>query len=188
MWSQRPNASSRLRSSNGPRSLHRGLVSLIDQLLEKRSVMNRGLAQFFPAGLHLPNGDFVRISVVFENQRMILGDVGCRLFKVTDRIASDGHHVPQQQIHFCNRTGGAVDEASRGSAPGLFKARPIGCREGTDVKSLNSLGALVEFGFRVPPVTVLIWGASIFGAAGKSAQSFAPVFSMHEKSDDAGHE
>jgi hypothetical protein len=48
------------------------------------------------------------------------------------------------------------------------------------VESLDSFGALFEPGFRVPPVTPFLHGASIFLATEPGAQLFRPAFSKEQ--------
>src|SRR5579864_503537 len=149
--------------------------------------MNHRLAQVLRAGLpiRLPKRDSVSRSVVFQNQRMIHGDICRPLFKVTYRIAPRGHHVTQQLVRFSYRTGGAVNEARLDSAPGLYEARTIACSERPDVKPLDSLCALFEPGFGVPPIAALLHGAIIFSAPELSAQSFSPALSVQNERGDA---
>jgi hypothetical protein len=134
-------------------------------------------AQVFRAGLprHLPKRDVVGRSVILQNQGMIDGDIGRPLFEVTDGIASHGHHVAQQVVRFCHRTCRAVDEARLDSAPGFEEGRPVGQREGPNVKGLNSPCAFFEPGFPVPPGAALLHGAGIFSAFEPSAQSLRPA-------------
>jgi len=152
--------------------------------------VNHCLAQVFRAGLPpcLPQRDFVSRSVVFQNQGMVHGYICCPLFKVTYRIAPRGHHITQQLVRFRYRAGGAVNEARLDSAPGFYEASTIACRERSDVKPLNSLRALFEPGFRMPPVAAFLHGAIIFCAAELSAQSFSPALSVQEERGDACNE
>src|SRR5579862_8130585 len=108
--------------------------------------MNHCLAQVFRAGLplRLPNHDFMSRSIVLKNPGMIHRDIRGPLFKVTYRIAPCGHHIAQQLVRFRYRTGRAVNETRLDCAPSLRETRTIACREGSDVKCLDSLGALLE--------------------------------------------
>jgi hypothetical protein len=119
---------------------------------------------------------------------MIYGDICRPLFKVTDRIAPRGHHITQQLVRFRYRTGGVVNEARLDSAPGLYEARTIACRERPDVKPLDSLCALFESGFPMPPVTAFLHGASILSATELCAQSFSPALSLQKERGDACNE
>ena len=152
--------------------------------------MNHGLAQVFGAGLppRLLKGDSVSRSVVFQNQWMVHGDIRRPLFKVTYRIATRGHHITQQLVRFRYRTGGAVNEARLDSAPGLHEARAIACRERPDMTRLDSLCALFEPGFRMPPFAAFLHGASILSATELSAQSFGSALSMQNERGDASNE
>ena len=149
--------------------------------------MDHGLAQVFRVGLPacLPECDFMGRSVVFQNQRMIDGDVRRPLFKVTDRIAARGHHIAQQQVGFCDRTGGPVDKARLDSAPGIHEARAISCRERPDMQSLDSLQAVFEAGFPMPPVAAFLHGASIFSASELGAQLFRVALPVQKQRGDA---
>lgn len=148
--------------------------------------MNHCLAQVFRAGLppRLPKRDVVSRSVVFQNQWMIHGDICRPLFKVTYRIAPRGQHITQQLVRFGYRTGRAVNEARLDSAPGLYEARTIACRERPDVKPFDSMCALFEPGFRMLPVAALLHGASIFRAAELSAESLRPALSLQKQRGD----
>jgi hypothetical protein len=149
--------------------------------------MDHCLAQVFRAGLPLclPKRDCVSRSVVFQNQRMIHGDICRPLFKITYRIAARGHHITQQLVRCRYRTGGAVNEARLDSAPGLYEARTIAGCERPDVKTLDSLCTPVEPGFRLPPGTAFLYGAGIFSATELAAQSFGPALSEKEQRRDA---
>jgi hypothetical protein len=148
--------------------------------------MNHCLAQVFGGGLppRLPKRDLVSRSVVFQNQRMIHGDICRPLFKVTYRIAPRGHHITQQLVRFGYGAGGAVNEVRLDPVPGLYEARTIACRERPDVKPLDSLSALFEPGFRMPPVAAFFHGPSIFSITELGAQSFSPALSMPKERGD----
>jgi hypothetical protein len=149
--------------------------------------MDHCLAQLFRVGLapYLPKRDFVSRSVVFQNQRMVHGDIRHPLFKGAHRIAPRGHYIAQQLVRLRYRTGGAVDEARLDSAPGLYEALPVACRERPDVKGLDSLRTLFQPGFRMLPVAAFLHGASVFSAAELSAQSFSPALSAPKERGDA---
>jgi hypothetical protein len=163
---------------------------IADQFLKERPVMNHCLTQVFRGGLppRLLKGDFVGLSVVFQDQRMIHGDICRALFKVTYRIAAGGHHIAQELVRFRDRTGGAVNEARLDSAPGLCEARAISCRERAKVERLDSFGALIEPGFPKAPAAAFLHGASLFSATELSAQSFSPTLAMQQKRGDAGNQ
>jgi hypothetical protein len=91
-------------------------------------------------------------------------------------------------VRFRYRTGRAVNEARLDSAPGLYEARTIACRERPDVKLLDSLSALFEPGFRMPPVAACLHGASIFSATELCAQSLRPALSVPKERGDACRE
>jgi hypothetical protein len=152
--------------------------------------MNHCLAQVFRAGLppRLPKRDFVSRSVVFENQRMIHGDICRPLFKVAYRIAPRGHHITQQLVRFRYRTGGAVNEAGLDCAPRLHETRSIACCERPDVKLFDSLHTIFEPGFAMPHVATFPYGATIFSAAKLSAQLFGPALSLQNERRDACNE
>ena len=152
--------------------------------------MNHCLAQVFSGGLppRLPEREFVSRSVVFQNLRVIHGDIRRPLIEVTYRIATRGHHIAQQLVRGHYRTGGAVNEARLDVAPGRYEACTIACRERPDAKPFDSLCALVERGFRMPPVAAFLHGASIFGATELSAQSCSPAFSVQKERDEACNE
>jgi hypothetical protein len=107
------------------------------QFLEKRPVMNHGLAQIFGAGLpaRLTKRASMRRAIIFDNQRMIHGDIRRALFKIADRIAAYGHHIAQQLVGIGHRAAGAIDEARLNSAPGLDKPCAIARAERPDVQS-----------------------------------------------------
>jgi hypothetical protein len=91
-------------------------------------------------------------------------------------------------VGFRYRTGRAVHEARLDSAPGLYEARTITCRERPDVELFDSLCALFEPGFRMPPVAACLHGASIFSATELCAQPLRPALSMPKERGDACHE
>src|ERR1700677_4949307 len=68
---------------------------LADQLLKKRSVVNHGLAQVFGTCLppRLKKRALVGRTIIFENQRVIHGDICRTLFKVPYWIATCGHDI-----------------------------------------------------------------------------------------------
>ena len=148
--------------------------------------MNHCLAQVFGGGLppRLPKRDLVSRSVVFQNQRMIHGDICRPLFKVTYRIAPRGHHITQQLVRFGYGAGGAVNEVRLDPVPGLYEARTIACRERTDVKPLDALCALFQLGFRMPLVAAFLHGAIVFSVTELSAQSYSPALPVRKKRDD----
>jgi hypothetical protein len=84
-------------------------------------------------------------------------------------------------VRFRYRSGGAVNEARLDSAPGLYEALTIACRERPDVKPLDSLFALFEPSFRMPPVAAFLHGASIFSVTELGAQSFSPALPVQKE-------
>jgi hypothetical protein len=113
------------------------------------------------------------------------GDICRPLFKITYRIAPRGHHITQQLVRFPDRTGGAVNEARLDSAPGLYEAFTIACRERPNVKPLDSLSALFEPGFRLSPIAPFLHRASILSGAELSAQSCSPALSLQVQRGDS---
>jgi hypothetical protein len=100
-------------------------------------------------------------------------------------------------VGFRYRTGGAVHKPRLDFAPGIYEACTIAGRERSDVEAFDSFCALVEPGFRMPPITALLHGARIFSATELAAQSFGPALSEkeqrrdtrnhnHDESDDRG--
>jgi hypothetical protein len=149
--------------------------------------MDHGLSQLFRTRLPLclAKRDFVGFSIIFHDQGMVHGDISGTLFKVTYRIASRRHHVPQELVGFPYRKGGAVHKSRLDPAPGVLKTRAIGGRKGPDVETIDSLRPLVEPGFRVPPAATFLHGTGVFSAAELAAQSFGPALSQNEQSGDA---
>jgi len=84
-------------------------------------------------------------------------------------------------VRFRYRTGGAVNEARLDTAPGLYAAGAIACRERPNVKPLDSLCALFQMGFPMPPVTAFLHSAGIFRATELGAQSFSSALSMQKE-------
>ena len=119
---------------------------------------------------------------------MIHRDICRPLFEVTYRIAPRGHHITQKLVRFRYGTGRAVNKARLDSAPGLDEARAVGCRKRLDVKLLDSLRALFEPGFGMPPVAAFLHGASIFSATELSAQSCSAALPVHKERRDGCHE
>jgi hypothetical protein len=97
--------------------------------------MNHALAQFFGAGLslRLEKRASVGRTVIFENQRVIYGDVCRTLFKVAYRIAARGHYVAQQLVGIRYCASGTVNEPRLDSAPRFDKPRTITRSELPDV-------------------------------------------------------
>jgi len=149
--------------------------------------MNHCLAQLFRVGLpaRLPERDFVSRSVIFQNQRMIHRDICRSLFKVAYRVAPRGHHIAEQLVRCCNRTGWTVDEPRLDFTPGLHEARTIACRQRPDVKALDSLCTLFEAGFGMPPVAAFFHRSTIFSVTELSAQFFSPALSVRKEQSDA---
>jgi hypothetical protein len=149
--------------------------------------MNHCLAQVFRVGLSLglPKRDCVSGSVVFQNQRMIHRDICRTLFKRTYRVTPRGHDIDQQLVRFRYRVGGAINEARLDCAPGLYEACAIACRELPDVQPLNSLCALFEPGFPMPPVAAFLDCACIFSATELSAKLFRAALSVQKECHDA---
>jgi hypothetical protein len=77
-------------------------VLAANQFLKKCPVMKHCLPQFFPTGLplRLTDRDCVGGAVIFQNQRIVHGDIRRTLSKITDWIAARGHHIAQQLIGF----------------------------------------------------------------------------------------
>jgi hypothetical protein len=97
--------------------------------------MNHALAQFFGAGLslRLKKRASVGRTVIFENQRVIHGDVCRTLFKVAYRITTRGHHVAYQLVGIRYCASGTVNEPRLDSAPRFHKTRTITRSERPDV-------------------------------------------------------
>jgi hypothetical protein len=149
--------------------------------------MNHCLAQFLRAGLsrRLAKRDFVSRPVVLQNQGMVDGNIRRRLFKVGYRVAPRGHHIPQQPVGLRYSTGWAINEARLDSAPRLYEARTIGCRERPDVKCLDPLCTLLQTGLPMPPVAAFLHSASIFRATELTTQSFSPALSVSKERGNA---
>jgi hypothetical protein len=173
------------------RHLYARWLWLADQLFKKRAVMNHGLAQVFGAGLpaFLTKSALVGSTVIFEDQRMIHGDIRGTLFEIADRIAACGHHVAQQLVGVRYGRTGAVNKARLHFAPALDKSGTIARSERPDVQALDSFGALIERRFRLPPAPAVFYGAGVFSSAKLTAQSFCSAFTgIKPNSDASGHQ
>jgi hypothetical protein len=148
--------------------------------------MHHCLAQIFGAGLAagLPKRHLVRGTVIFQDQRMVHGDIRRALLEVAYRVAARGHDIPKQLVRFRHRAGGAVYEVRLDTLPGLYEARAITRPKWTDAERVDPLGAVVEAGFRLPPIACLK-GAVILRAAKLSPQSLCAAFSLNEESGNA---
>jgi hypothetical protein len=149
--------------------------------------MDHCLAQVFCAGLPLclAKRDFVGFSIFFHDQWVVHRDISRALLKVTYGVATRGQHIPQELVGFRYRNGGAIHEPSLDFTPGVFEARTVAGRQRPDAETLDSFSALVESGFRVPPVTAFLHGVGIFSSPELAAQSFGPPFSKKEQPRDS---
>jgi len=127
--------------------------------------------------------NFVGGSVIFQNQRMVHGDICRTLLKVTYRIAAAGHHITHQLVDFRYRTGWVFNEAPLNPAPGFCEAETIVWHEWSDMETLDSFLPLFETGFRKPLVPAFLQGAGIFWAK-PSAQSFSPALFKNDQRAD----
>jgi hypothetical protein len=136
------------------------------------------LTQVFGTRLstRLPKRSLVSGTVVVENQRVVDGDIRDALFKVAHRIATRGHHIVKQLVGLRDGASRTVDKVGLDSAPSLDKSSTIGGSERPDVQAVHALCALVQHGFRCPPVSAFFYGARIFGSAELRAKSFGPAF------------
>jgi len=126
-------------------------------------------------------------SVILHDFRMIHGDICRPLFEVTYRIAARGHHIGQQLVGLGYRASGAVNKPRLDPAPGLHEARTITHPERPDVESLDSLFALVEPGFRMPPAPPFLHGAGVLNATELRAQSCRAALSENNPPDDSSN-
>ena len=86
-----------------------GDLRLLDEFLEKRAEVDHCFAQIFGVclSLGLTERALVRGAVIFEDERMVHGDVVGALFEIADRIAASGHHVGEQLV--------GIDDGASGS-------------------------------------------------------------------------
>jgi len=149
--------------------------------------MDHCLAQVFCTGLslRLAKRDFVGFSIFSHDQWVVHGDISRALLEVTYGIAARRHHITQELVGFRYRNCGAIHKPSLDFAPGVFEPRTVGGHERPDAETLDSCRALVESGFRVPPVAAFLHGMGIFSSAEPAAKSFGPALSKIEQPRDA---
>jgi hypothetical protein len=149
--------------------------------------MNHGLTQVFGAGLapHLKKRGLMACPVILENERMIHGEIRRTMLKVTDWIATRGHHVAQELVSIREGAAGAVNEPGLNSGPGLDESRTIARGQRPDVHGLHVIGAFVKQRLCFPLAPAFFHGAGILSAAKLSAESLRPAFPGEKRNGDA---
>lgn len=125
-----------------------GFVLDVEQIPEKRPVVNHRLSQVFRCGfpLRVLRGDFARRAVVHHHVSVIHRDVGHALLEVANRVAARRHDLANEPIGLGHGTSRVVNEACLNGTPRGIEPRRIGWRQRTDVERVNTLRACLELG------------------------------------------
>ena len=101
--------------------------------------MDHRLAKVLGARLAtlMPKRDVVGLVIMFDDDRMIDGDVAGALVEIADRIASRLHHVAEQRVSERNCARRIVDEARLNVVPALRELAALGRLERPDVELLR---------------------------------------------------
>jgi hypothetical protein len=142
-----------------------GYFGLVDEFLEQRAVVNHGRTQIFGVGFSsgLTRGVLVRGAVIFENQRMVHGNIGGALFEIADGIAACRHHVAQQLVGAGYGAAGAVNEACLEFGPRFDEARAVAgassLMRGFSTRAARAVRAASAFCWLPPSVTARVYSA-----------------------------
>ena len=153
---------------------------------EERAVMNHGLAQVFGIGaaLGVEDGDLVTGAVVFDDERMMGGEIGGALFEIGDGIAADGHDLLDELVGIDESALGIVDETGLDAIPGGVEIGADFGRERIDFEGVDATGECFELGFGFGRAAGFLNGALVFGAEAAFEASAAHGAAHEEKHED----
>ena len=116
-----------------------GDLRLVDEFLKERAEVDHGLAQIFGVGLALGLAEsaLMRGAVIFEDERMVHGNIVGALFEIADGITAGGHHVGEQLVGVGDGAAGAVNEAGLDFGPGICEAGAVAGAKWTDVAGVR---------------------------------------------------
>src|ERR1700722_2041592 len=122
--------------------------------------------------------DFMSGPVIFDNQRMVHGDIRRALFKITYGITAGGHHVAEQPVGLAYGTFGVINKLRLNLAPGCDIALPVSSCERMDCETLDAFFSRLQPGFPLPSAPAFLDDAGIFRS--ESSAQFS-CFALSEK-------
>ena len=158
----------------------------LQKLVEEGAVLEHGGAEIFGGGFVACEAlsDGVGGAVVFDDARVVDGNVGGALLKVGDWIAACVHERGDEFVGFDDGTAGVVDEAGLDDLPIGEEAFALGGCEVADVEGVDALFACGEGGLGTALGAAFKDGAIVFGAEA-IAQALGILLAL---SDDHGND
>jgi hypothetical protein len=151
--------------------------------------VDHGATQVFSAGLatRLTDRDVVRSTVILRDDRVVNGDIGGALFKITHWISTCGHNVSEKLIGLRHCTCWCVNEMSLHSRPCLGESCAIGRRKWAKVKFFNALCTFGKIGLGTPTISAFGNRAFVFRTE-PGAETFGATALKEEDHDGAKHD
>src|SRR5215472_1378008 len=127
--------------------------------------MNHGLAQIF-GGVSAPllaSRNAMSDAVVFDQARVVDGDIGGTLFKVRHRITTGSHYLINEQVSIGHGAARIVNEARLDGDPARGKGGLLLGLERVNVQAVPALGAKFQDGFALALLAFFFDDAVVLG-------------------------
>ena len=137
-----------------------------DQIVEQGAKVDHPLPKVLGARLTtpIPNGDVMGLVIMFDDDRVIDGNVPDPLVEVADRITSRLHHIPDQRVSECNRSRRIVDEPRLNVVPATSELAALRRAQRPDIEFLHPALALGKIGLSLRTIALRLNGPVIFRA------------------------
>ena len=142
-----------------------GQFKFASQVREQCSVVDHGLPEIFCAceSLRMAYGNVVAGSILFDDQRMIDGNIRRTLLEVRDGIPASGHDGLNESVGFDQGAAGIVNKSRLDLLPGCQEVRAIGLSERPYLETLHPFFQLFQSRFRAGCAASFFNGSLIFG-------------------------
>lgn len=128
--------------------------------------MHHGLPQVFGARLAtaVAQRDIVCRAVIFDNQRVVNGNVCSTLFEITHGIPAGLHYLVNELIREGNRASRIINELRLHRGPAAFKTGAVRWRKRNNLKLFSALFPKLEDIFTAVNTTLFSYNSIIFRA------------------------
>ena len=128
--------------------------------------MDHGLPQVFGARLAtaVAQRDIVCSAVIFDDQRVVHGNVGSTLFEIAHGIPAGPHDLIDELICEGNRASRIINELRLHSSPAVFKTGAVRWRKRNNLKLFSALCPKLEDVFTAVNITLFSHNSIIFRA------------------------
>jgi hypothetical protein len=114
--------------------------------------------------LRVSHSNIVSSSVVFDNERVIDGEIRGTLLELGHWVPASRHYLLNKLICFRQCTLGIVDESALDLLPGCYKIRPSRRWQFVYLETLYSFCEFLEFRFRLRLAACFFNCSLVFGA------------------------